>query len=343
MSQIQVTRDKTIDILRGIAIVLMVMGNLQPVLQSPHPFWLRAYGSFAAPIFIILSGMMVGLTRLKKKHNFNYYLRRGLILIIIGALIDLLIWNIIPFSTIDVLYLIGLAIPLSYGVHQLKTWQSIILIMGIFLGTIVLQNFLGYSAYPDAEKYLSALNTINLAWFLLSLRHWLIDGWFPIFPWLGYAFFGILVSRLRWQLNYQKKFLYWGLFLFALGLSLWVYYPGALYEREGYSELFYPPVIGFNLTALGLFLGLLFLVDLTKNIPLYKYFQVLGECSLFMYILHSVILGWIIFKIWSDISLFLTLSIYIILIVALLGIGLSIRRYKRHHQLSSWLKFLLGS
>ncbi len=114
--------------------------------------------------------------------------------------------------------------------------------------------------------------------------------------------------------------------------------PHPLYEREGYSELFYPPVIGFNLTALGLFL-----VDLTKNIPLYKYFQVLGECSLFIYILHSVILGWIIFKIWSDISLFLTLSIYIILIVALLGIGLTIRRYKRHHQLSSWLKFLLGS
>ncbi len=343
MSQILVTRDETIDTLRGLAIVLMVMGNLQPVLQSPHPFWLRCYGSFAAPIFIILAGMMVGLTLLNKKPNFNYYLKRGLALMIVGALIDIIIWNIIPFATIDVLYLIGLAIPLSYGIYYLKKWQNIAVIIGIFLVTILLQDLIGYSAYPDAEKYLSAFSTIDLGWFFLVLKHWLIDGWFPMFPWLGYAFLGILVSRLRWELNYQKQFLYWGLFLLSLGLSLWVYYPGNLYDREGYSELFYPPVIGFNLLSLGLFLCLLFIVDKTKNIQFYKYFQLLGECSLFMYIFHSIILGMIIFKIWEDISLYLTLLIYIVLIIALIGIGFLIRRYKQHHQLSPLIKFLLGS
>lgn len=48
-----VMRDKTIDILRGLAIFTMIAANISPyVLIEPHPFWFRLYGSFAAPLFI---------------------------------------------------------------------------------------------------------------------------------------------------------------------------------------------------------------------------------------------------------------------------------------------------
>ncbi len=47
-----VTRDKKIDILRGLAIFTMIAANISPyVLIEPHPFWFRLYGSFAAPLF----------------------------------------------------------------------------------------------------------------------------------------------------------------------------------------------------------------------------------------------------------------------------------------------------
>ena len=50
-------RDKTIDILRGLAIFTMIAANISPyVLIEPHPFWFRLYGSFAAPLFILISG-----------------------------------------------------------------------------------------------------------------------------------------------------------------------------------------------------------------------------------------------------------------------------------------------
>ena len=56
-------RDSTVDALRGLAIATMVAANLASlVLPEPHPFWFRLYGSFAAPTFILLSGMMVSLT-----------------------------------------------------------------------------------------------------------------------------------------------------------------------------------------------------------------------------------------------------------------------------------------
>ena len=46
-----------IDLLRGLAIVMMVAANAAAViLRGPHPFGFRLFGSFAAPIFVTLAG-----------------------------------------------------------------------------------------------------------------------------------------------------------------------------------------------------------------------------------------------------------------------------------------------
>jgi len=106
-----VNRDISIDILRGLAIFTMVAANMAPyVLIEPHPFWFRFYGSFAAPLFILISGMMVALTTLTKGHDFKYFLVRGILIVTVGALIDVVMWNFYPFTTVDVLYLIGVSL-----------------------------------------------------------------------------------------------------------------------------------------------------------------------------------------------------------------------------------------
>ena len=63
-------RDLSVDVLRGLAIVTMVAANLAAeMLRQPHPFWLRAYGSFAAPTFVVVAGMMVGFTTKTTRSN----------------------------------------------------------------------------------------------------------------------------------------------------------------------------------------------------------------------------------------------------------------------------------
>ena len=48
-------RDIAIDIVRGLAIFTMVAANMAAyVLAEPHPFGLRLYGTFAAPLFLSL-------------------------------------------------------------------------------------------------------------------------------------------------------------------------------------------------------------------------------------------------------------------------------------------------
>ena len=55
-------RSHAVDALRGAAIVTMFAANLAgPCLRPPHPMWLRVYGSFAAPAFVFLAGLMTTL------------------------------------------------------------------------------------------------------------------------------------------------------------------------------------------------------------------------------------------------------------------------------------------
>lgn len=42
-----------IDVLRGVAIILMMPANLSIFWSAPHPLWFRVLASYAAPIFIM--------------------------------------------------------------------------------------------------------------------------------------------------------------------------------------------------------------------------------------------------------------------------------------------------
>jgi fucose 4-O-acetylase-like acetyltransferase len=53
-------RDVSVDALRGVAVFTMIASNLAAeVMSGSHPLLLRLFGSFAAPFFITISGMMV--------------------------------------------------------------------------------------------------------------------------------------------------------------------------------------------------------------------------------------------------------------------------------------------
>ncbi|MFA5840096.1 MAG: heparan-alpha-glucosaminide N-acetyltransferase domain-containing protein [Candidatus Margulisiibacteriota bacterium] len=328
-------RDISIDILRGFAILTMVAANLSAyVLQMPPPLLFRFYGTFAAPIFILLSGGMVGLKGKDLDRGFIYYLRRGSLILLVAGLIELIIWHEIPFMTVDVLYLIGLAMPITYLFSHLKDRLKTFIILTIFVLSPVLQSLLGYR------------ESINVIVSLGAINRWLIDGWFPIFPWMGFCFLGPVILQLRQ--NSETKFgnlmAFWsGLLFFCGGAALWFFYPGALLIREGYSEMFYPPTLGYIATAIGIIILLFALIDRWAGIFIFRPMQWLGEASLFFYILHLCAIKYYFSVYWAGKDFDNFTLIYLAFIFGLILIAFGLRQIK-----NQWInrpkivKFFIG-
>ena len=288
--------------------------------------------------------MMVSTASSKTGHGINYFLVRGGLILLVAALIDVVVWNLYPFIGVDVLYLIGISLPLAYLSLKLKIQIRALLVAIIFLATPILQGLLGYASYPaDFDFYLWVDPAITSA--PSVLHHWVIDGWFPIFPWLGFMLLGtILMSiRQRWQSNGENKLLLLGICMLAAGGLLWWLYPGSLFTREGYSEMFYPATIGYIVTAVGLIAALFSLVDRKPKLAIYKPLQVLGEASLFIYILHYSIIGLILEPYLAESSFNLFLVIYAVFIIFLLAVAYGLRLLKRRWtQRPFIIRFLIG-
>ncbi len=267
-------RDFSIDGLRGLAIILMVSANLAAViLIQPHPLWFRFLSSCAAPIFTFLAGAMVAKTMAEKKYPFSYYLRRGLILIGIGALIDVLVWQTLPFVSVDVLYFIGLSLPIC-ALSGRSKWVAVGVVAAL---TPIAQRYFGYADY-------------SLDWGL-DIRHWLVDGFFPILPWLIFP----LLGALTWNLSVVRRRAAASICLVVGGI-LWTMFPGEMAVRDGYSELFYPPTLGFCLTMI----GLIFALREWKLFP--PGFVFFGAHSLTVYVVHCVIIRYLWHPLFHNVS-----------------------------------------
>jgi uncharacterized membrane protein len=321
-----------VDFLRGIAIMLMIPANLSPYYAEPHAMWYRFISSLAAPMFICLSAGMVLLG--SEKHRFAYYLTRGGAVILIGVFLDTLLWRLLPFASVDVLYLIGLSIPLIYLARRQKIGVFIALSGILMLGGPLLQTFVGYNAKVLEIKfsgvYLPEVSRIIASWF--------VDGYFPLFPWLGYAFMGAALFKSIFQgenKSHTLRLLIVGLILLGTGSFLLFVHTsiipnltngGILVSREGYSEIFYPPTYGFLLFSNGaVFIQVALFMRMRQSfwIGIPTFF---GTHSMFIYISHQVVgeyglkpvLGWAGVEQVSDAYAFLAIIALVFVIVAVL-------------------------
>lgn len=274
-------RSHAVDALRGAAIVSMFAANLAgPCLLPPHPLWLRVYGSFAAPAFVFLAGLMTTLGN--RPAPFLRLLKRSALLLGLAVAIDVLCWGIEPFETFDVLYLLGLALPLAALCGRLHGALHALLALSILLLTPWLQSALGYGPLlPD-----------QLAYPWPAWRRLLVDGWFPVFPWLGVALLGGLAGRVELLTGAARRWLVpAGTALAAAGSLGWLLKPPTLVTRAGYSELFYPSSPQYLATALGAVLLMLALFEqLSRRFEL-KWLVVLGRASLVLYVAHVALIA----------------------------------------------------
>ncbi len=344
-----------IDILRGLAIVLMVPANFSPYFAEPHAEWYRIFSSLAAPAFIALSGGLVHLRA--DRHTFGYYLKRGLSVVAIGMSIDAGIWGILPGTSYDVLYIIGISLPLMYLVRTRTTAQLLLLALVCFLLAPVSQAFFGYRV--DAyEIYLNAFSFPALQGILASFFS---DGWFPVFPWLGFSFLGAVLVRVRgsWPLpSLPVATPAVGPLLLLLGAAaLYLPVPGIpnlasgdiLTLRGGYSEIFYPAGIPYAVFASGM---LVTAVTLFSTVPFPGVGAVLGffgRSSMIVYIAHQA-LGKFIIEPWIAASgresiesgwEFTLVTLVAFVAIALLCAGADLLRRQYHPRLVL-LQTLLG-
>lgn len=297
------------DCLRGLAISWMIMANSAASLyEAIPPLAMRLPGSLAAPTFMLLAGMMLANS---KKANPP----RGLRLLIIACAIDILINQTLPLVTFDVLYCIGFGILMIARPAQKLSGMCLSLIgLGFFgLASLMQQHFtyqqdlFQISLAPITQKPLFSFSLLEQV-----VQQLFISGWFPLFPWLGFIWLGAGIQKLLSSTaDYSTKAQYCSIGCLAISTSVWLQDFSAPPPRLGYSELFYPAGLSFCLFASSAFLTLLFgsqfLCQFTTGQRLLKPFVLLGQQSLFIYILHLLILrfGFVGVSPSADLKLFL--------------------------------------
>jgi len=342
-------RDKAIDVLRGLAILIMLAANSSAsIYVEPHPLWFRTLSSVAAPLFITLSGMMVFFSQSKKSYPFTYFLKRGFVLIFIAALKDVVAWKMYPFRSFDVLYLIGISMPIAFLFSRIrKASLKWMLVVAIFLLTPLLQHFFGYTPYPsevlfDGTHYWEVANQTTV------LNHLFIDGWFPIFPWLGFSLLGVMLGCSRWQDRvvrpcHHKKTILTSIACLATGILLKVIFPVDLYVREGFGEVFYPPTLGFCMYSVGVILGLFAVFDKIASSKIFDSVATVGRSSLFLYILHTFLISYVFTNFLEGLNGARFALFWLCFAALITGVAYGVKRLKKEwkHQ-PSILRFLLG-
>jgi uncharacterized membrane protein len=317
-------RNREIDFIRGVAIVIMVAANAAPNLleSSDTNIYFRFIGSLAAPLFIFLSGVTF---RINAEKNKKELLQNGFILILTAALVDVCIWGILPFSTFDVLYLIGISQVVYFFFHKLPAYLNGIIVTVGFLVFFLLKSMVEYR-FEISDVNILELNQIDTH-ALLNLnviRRLIFDGWFPMFPWMFFFGLGYLL-RFDTLIQVMSKvwFFFFSSSLFVFGVFL-IFHDQTIQDfRDGYIELFYPITLDFLLMVFG-WLGVMIALSrvFINQLNIGRFLIYLGERSLFVYILHLVVISAVLSN-FSKLSLgqfLLVFALFIFLIVLVLVI-----------------------
>lgn len=326
-----IARLSEIDLMRSLAIVIMIYANSFPYAADfePHPM-LRLLMSLAAPLFIFLSGFTSTLAHGYKRANFL----TALALFCSACFVDTIVWEIIPFYTFDVLYCIATAALINSLVHY--TDLRIYALMGL---TIIV--YLSIHYYLPYDTEIQELQLSEFHNFRLSdlQSQALTNGWFPFFPWIAFSFlgryYGMNRSRIDTMLEKTKP-----LYLLLLPLTAFMAFGDAQSAmRMGYIEVFYPPSLPYLLMAAVWIASLLSLNKVFSRIPADSYFLVIGKSSLLIYILHSIINHYILESLDMNLEVVPYSMLIVFFVMLFSAVAILHQSFRKHQFIKSWPLF----
>ncbi|MGH7284779.1 MAG: DUF1624 domain-containing protein, partial [Polyangiaceae bacterium] len=313
-------RTASIDLLRGIAMILMALDHVRDFFASkpyeptdldhatPALFFTRWITHYCAPIFVFLAGTAAWLSKSKKSDAelTRFLVTRGVWLVFLEVTANNFFWSFhSPFSfvVLQVLWALGMSMIVLAAVARLPVKA----IAAIGAALVLLHDTLDHlHPFPTGPAH--------VAWSMIHESSWDMPAFgthvalvYPIVPWcgvmmLGYAF-GALFSR-RDPADRSRVTLRIGLaitlFFVALRASNLYGDPKPWEHREGIGALLsfldcekYPPSLCYLAMTLGPALVLLALFDRSgvgDTNPFARAVVVYGRVPLFYYLIHVLLI-----------------------------------------------------
>ncbi len=189
-----------IDLLRGVAIALMLVSNFLTDLSFFSIFDLSLNHSLAritAVLFVFTAGISLHLSyeRAKQKGNISFFkfFRRGTFIFLLGILVTLvtLLFMKSGFILFGVLHFIGLSVILGYFFVKLDMNKN------LFIGIVVLATGMFLYGLRFSFPWLLWLGFIPQGFYTVDF--------FPLLPWFAFILFGIAVGK-RFYPSYRRAF-----------------------------------------------------------------------------------------------------------------------------------------
>jgi uncharacterized membrane protein len=320
MENIKNNRIESLDILRGLVMVIMALDHVRDYFYfgsffndptdlettTPILFFTRFITHFCAPIFVFLAGTSAFLygSKNSKPELAKFLFTRGIWLIVLEIVLNNLIWTFdfgYSMHILQVIWAIGLSMVVLSGLIYLP-YKAILVIAAIL---VVGHNLLdGIVVQGNSFK--------DIIWYILHQTNGIALGpnkmivfRYPIIPWIGLMAFGYCFGKL-----YQKDFdqalrkkwllgLGFGitlLFFVVRGINVygdlvpWSFQKNAVYTFLSFLNVTkYPPSLSYLLVTTGPTFILLYVLE-DKKSSLTNFFLVFGRVPLLFYFLHVLVI-----------------------------------------------------
>ncbi|WP_437631152.1 heparan-alpha-glucosaminide N-acetyltransferase domain-containing protein [Sorangium sp. So ce854] len=296
----------SIDILRTIAVVVMVQVHFVENLSGlSHP----TPNGFGAPLFAFLLGvsyfMWINSPRMRRasdSERSKSTIRRGLFLFGTGILFNIFVW--LPEDTFnwDILTCLGASMIFLNVARKMPRSSLLAMCAAVFFISPMLRVIADYPAYWENNYFDFDLTLSDV------LLGFLVNGYFPIFPWIVYAITGFMVaSRMppdRAQAAGTLDRLT-GVGVCLIGVSvaarlLRPLTPSLVQDIWLQGWTMFPPSVEYMLGTLGLAITALTLLHrwvdlsprLSKDGRVARVFMIFGPRALSVYVLHHLVHVW---------------------------------------------------
>ncbi|MFY0604862.1 MAG: DUF1624 domain-containing protein [Flavobacteriaceae bacterium] len=319
MNTLKSTRIESIDILRGLVMVIMALDHVRDYYHlnaftsvdpmnvdttNPMLFFTRFITHYCAPIFLFLAGTSAFLYGQKRTKNqlSKFLITRGIWLILVEIVVNNFLWWFDPsfgFINLQVIWAIGVCmIVLGVAIYLPK---KIILSIGILI--VFLHNTLDIYNLKD-----KAVGFFDHFWYAIHQlggmqigENRFLSFSYPVLPWIGVIFLGYCFGyfyKKDFDITIRRKWLlYLGfgcitLFFVVRGINVYgdlnPWTSQETFEKTMYSFFNlakYPPSLSFLLITLGPAFLFLYFIENLKN-WFTNFLLVFGRVPFFYYILH---------------------------------------------------------